>query len=169
MKNKLVLGALIVLTLTSCGVNGTADAPITEEVVVRKPTLIEPLAYDFSEYVVVVDESPTTVTYRVTAYCACERCCGKWALNRPKDENGNPIVYGAGGVKLVSGFSGAGTLPFGTQVKLDGYGVVEVQDRFANWIVDKHGENIIDIYFDDHDTAWNFGVKYLEGMIINDA
>jgi 3D (Asp-Asp-Asp) domain-containing protein len=78
-------------------------------------------------------------------------------------------VYGAAGVKLVSGFSGAGTLPFGTQVELDGYGIVEVQDRFANWIVDKYGENVIDIYFDDHNTAWNFGEKYLEGVIVNDA
>lgn len=167
MRNKLILGTLLVLTLTSCGVSEqTTDEPITAEVVVHKPTLFQKLEYEPPE---IVEKAPTTVTYRVTAYCACERCCGEWALKRPKDENGNPIVYGAAGVELVSGFSGAGTLPFGTRVELNGYGIVEVQDRFANWIVDKYGENIIDIYFDDHDTAWNFGEKYLEGTIVNDA
>ena len=119
------------------------------------------------------DEVVTLVTevepivYRVTAYCACEKCCGKWALNRPVDENGNPIIRGAGGVELVNGYTVASPLPFGTKIELEGYGVVEVQDRTANWIVEKYGENIIDIYIDDHDKAWDFGVKYWEGVIVN--
>ena len=29
--------------------------------------------------------------FRLTAYCACEKCCGKWALNRPVDENGETV------------------------------------------------------------------------------
>ena len=43
--------------------------------------------------------------YTVTAYCSCEQCCGIWALNRPLNEQGQPIVYGAAGVELTSGYS----------------------------------------------------------------
>lgn len=106
------------------------------------------------------------ITYRVTAYCACEKCCGQWALNRPLDENGNPIVYGAAGEVLTSGISAASPLSFGTQIELDGYGTVVVQDRTAKWVVEKYGENIIDIYFDSHEEAWNWGCQYIEGVIV---
>lgn len=102
-------------------------------------------------------------TYRVTAYCACETCCGKWATNRPVDENGLPIVNGASGVRLKSGISCASPLPFGTTIKLDGYGEVVVHDRTAKWIVEKYGENILDLYFDNHQEALEWGVRYLEG------
>lgn len=169
MKQKLILGALAVLTLTSCGVKNEINAsPIVEEIVRNHPNLpvVEIVEYEFPE---VIEEAPTIITYRVTAYCACAKCCGKWANDRPLDENGDPIVIGAGGVELVSGYSCAGTLPFGTKVELEGYGVVEVQDRFASWIVDKHGENILDLFINDHEKAWEFGVKYLEGVIVNDA
>lgn len=106
-------------------------------------------------------------TYRVTAYCACEKCCGKWALNRPVDENGNEIIRGASGERLIPGVSAASPLPFGTKIKLEGFGTVEVVDRTAQWIVDKHGENVVDIFFDNHQVALDFGVKHLEGVIVN--
>ena len=35
-------------------------------------------------------------SFRITAYCSCEKCCGEWAKNRP-----NGIVYGAAGVELT--------------------------------------------------------------------
>ena len=35
--------------------------------------------------------------YRITAYCACEKCCGEWAKNRP-----GGIVVGAAGIELKS-------------------------------------------------------------------
>ena len=41
----------------------------------------------------------------LTAYCSCEKCCGKWALDRPLDENGEQIVYGASGARLIEGIS----------------------------------------------------------------
>ena len=105
------------------------------------------------------------ITFRVTAYCPCEICCGKWASMRPIDENGNPIVFGASGFPLESYVSCASTFPFGTQIELDGIGTVEVQDRTATWLVDKYGENIIDIYMEDHEAAKEFGVQYVEGVI----
>ena len=102
--------------------------------------------------------------YRITAYCSCEICCGEWALNRP-----NGIVYGAAGVELEAGVSCASPLPFGTVVEIEGLGEYTVQDRTAQWVVDKYGENLIDIYFDDHEAALEFGLQfknvYLKGEV----
>lgn len=93
--------------------------------------------------------------FRVTAYCSCEICCGQWAENRP-----DGIVYGASGEELVAGVSCASPLPFGTVLEIEGVGTYIVQDRTASWVVDKYGENIVDIYFDDHQAALEFGLQY---------
>lgn len=95
-------------------------------------------------------------SFRVTAYCSCEKCCGEWAKNRP-----NGIVYGAAGVELKAGVSCASPLPLGTVVKVEGLGEYIVQDRPAQWVIDKYGENQIDIYFDNHEAASAFGLKQL--------
>lgn len=111
------------------------------------------------EPVNLVQESPEPVllgTYRITAYCSCEKCCGEWAKNRP-----DGIVYGASGEELVAGVSCASPLPFGTVVEIEGLGEYVVQDRTAAWVVEKYGEQQIDIYFDNHEAACEFGLKYL--------
>lgn len=89
--------------------------------------------------------------YTITAYCSCEICCGKWATNRP-----DGIVYGAGGVPLHTGHC-ASPLPFGTHVEIEGLGGYEVQDRTADWIVSRYSGRVIDIYFDEHGQALEFG------------
>ena len=115
----------------------------------------------------VVEEVNYDKTFRVTAYCACEKCCGVWATKRPLDETGNPIVYGASGDVLETKVSCASPLAFGTEIELKDYGTVVVQDRTADWVVDKHGEYIIDIYMDNHEEARNWGLQYIEGKIVN--
>ena len=95
-------------------------------------------------------------SFRVTAYCSCEKCCGEWTKNRP-----NGIVYGAAGVELKAGVSCASPLPLGTVVEVEGLGEYIVQDRPAQWVIDKYGENQIDIYFDNHEAASAFGLKQL--------
>lgn len=95
--------------------------------------------------------------YRITAYCACKKCCGVWAEDRP-----NGIVKGAAGIELSPGYSAASPLAFGTKLYIEGYGNVIVQDRTASWVVDKYNGEIVDIYFDSHEEALNFGVKYAD-------
>lgn len=133
----------------------TVEPEITPEVIVEPEVKDEPEVEDVSE---------SLGEYRITAYCACEKCCGEWALNRP-----NGIVYGAAGVELEAGISCASPLPFGTVVEIEGLGEYIVQDRLAQWVVDKHGENLIDIYFDDHEAALGFGLQhrnvYLKGEV----
>lgn len=167
---KLVVVAPLVLLLTSCGQRITPTSEVTEiapvEVVVVQD-VVEDVPTEVTPEVEPVVE-PEVVEYRVTAYCPCEKCCGEWAKDRPVNDNGEPIVYGAWwGKELTSNYSAASPMAFGTKVDLEGFGVVEVQDRTADWVVEKHGENIIDIYMTDHDEAWNFGVQYLKGELVD--
>ena len=101
-------------------------------------------------------------TFKLTAYCSCQRCCGSYALNRPVDENGNEIVYGSIGVRLVAGVSIAvdpRVIPYGTQVVIDGH-TYTAHDTGGNI-----KGNRIDVYFDDHQEAWDFGTQYAEVFI----
>lgn len=111
-----------------------------------------------------VPEKTLLGEYRITAYCACEKCCGVWALNRP-----DGIVYGAAGIELKAGVSCASPLPFGTVVEVEGLGEYIVQDRTAAWVVEEYGENLIDIYFDSHEAACEFGLKYRNVYVKEDT
>lgn len=105
---------------------------------------------------------PRPEVYTVTAYCACEICCGEWA----KDRQGG-IVIGAWGKELTPEYSVASPLQFGTEVHIKGLGIYEVQDRTATWIADKYNGKIIDIYMgDDHAAAIEFGKQVREVTVI---
>lgn len=111
-------------------------------------------------------EEPPAVSlgeYTVTAYCSCEKCCGKWAKNRK-----NNIICGASGAELKSGYSVASnSFKFGTVLKIEGFGNVEVQDRTSEHINDRYGGKIIDIYFDTHEEALEFGKQTKSVYIFN--
>ena len=102
--------------------------------------------------------------FRLTAYCSCEICCEECAYNRPVDEYGNTIVYTASGKIAQEGYTIAAdpdVLPYGTIVYIDGH-EYEVQDcggAITN--------NSIDIYFDTHEAACEFGLQYGEVFIKN--
>ena len=101
--------------------------------------------------------------FKLTAYCSCEKCCGEWALNRPKDENGKDIVYGSTGTILVAGTSIAtdpSVIPYGSQVEINGHTYTAHDTGGAIQ------GNRIDIYFDNHQDALNFGVQYAEVFLI---
>ena len=101
----------------------------------------------------------------LTAYCSCEKCCGKWALNRPKDEYGNDIVYTATGTVAKQGRTIAVDpeyIEYGTKVIIDG--VTYVAEDCGGAIKG----NRIDVYFSDHQRALEFGkctkTVYIERM-----
>ena len=98
---------------------------------------------------------------RITAFGACSVCCGEWANNRPLDENGDPIVYGASGKELTPGVSVACSLPYGTEIQIDGLpGTYIVEDRTAEWIQDKYSGMTVDIYMPTHESCY----ELLAGM-----
>ena len=104
-------------------------------------------------------------TFKLTAYCSCEECCNEWAINRPKDENGNPIVYTANMSVAKQGVTVAADtdiLPFGTSLLIDGHEYI-VQDRGG-----AIKGNRIDVYFDSHEEARQFGIQYKEVLVKGD-
>lgn len=97
--------------------------------------------------------------FRLTAYCGCSKCCGIYGENRPVDEYGKTIVETAGGYRAVEGVTVAADirlLPYGTKVIIDGHEYI-VQDKGG--VING---NRIDIYFENHQDALNFGVQYKE-------
>ena len=110
----------------------------------------------------IIGDTPESipVTYTITAYCECELCCGKWAKDRP-----NGVVVGAMGKPLKENYSVASPLPLGTKVIIDGLGTYEVQDRTADWIVERYDGKIIDIYVKRHEDIKKIG-KQVRSVII---
>ena len=100
--------------------------------------------------------------FKLTAYCSCSLCCGKWAYNRPVDENGNEIVYGSIGERLNEGYSIAvdpSIIPYRTEVIIDGH-IYKAQDCGG-----AIKGNRIDVYFEDHNRALEFGVQHAEVFV----
>lgn len=95
--------------------------------------------------------------FKLTAYCPCEKCCGIWAYNRPND-----IVYGSIGEELKERYSIAvdpSVIPYGAEVVIDG-STYKAQDCGG-----AIKGNRIDVYFENHDDALDFGVQYKEVFV----
>jgi 3D (Asp-Asp-Asp) domain-containing protein len=92
--------------------------------------------------------------FKITVYCACAKCCGKYAYNRPVDSNGNVIVKGASGRVLIPHYSIATdprVIPSGKEVVING----------KTYRADDTGGavkgNVIDIYAGtNHQEAMNY-------------
>lgn len=108
----------------------------------------------------IVEPEPVYIgEFKLTAYCSCEKCCGVWATNRPKDEHGNDIVYTSTGAVAKAGRTIAvdtSVIPYGTEVSINGQ--IYVAEDCGGAIKG----NEIDVYFDDHTEALIFGVQYAD-------
>lgn len=90
--------------------------------------------------------------FRVTAYCACRKCCGQWSdgytATMTKATQGRTIAVDPNVISL------------GSTVIINGY----------SYIAEDTGSAIkgdrIDIYFDNHQEAFEFGVQYLDCEVI---
>lgn len=101
--------------------------------------------------------------FLLTAYCSCEICCDEYALNRPVDENGNEIVYGAIGVELIAGVSIAvdpKVIPYRSEVVIDG------KTYIAHDTGGAIKGNRIDVYHNNHEEALNFAMRNAEVFIV---
>lgn len=102
--------------------------------------------------------------FKLTAYCSCQKCCGKWALNRPKDENGNEIVIGSSGEVLIPKVSIAvdtSVIPHGSEVVINGNTYIAHDTGGAI------KGNRIDVYHDNHQEAREFAVQYAEVFLVS--
>jgi len=88
------------------------------------------------------------ITVKATAYCPCNKCCGKT----------DGITYS--GKKAKENHTIAvdpNLIPIGSKVLVEGLGI-----RYAEDIGGAIQENRIDIYMENHVTALAFGVRELE-------
>ena len=157
-----MLIAIAVLIVVGCGATDKGSDETTSETPTEtvehtvQTTTSEPISTE------PVIEQISIGEYRLTAYCGCSKCCGIWGENRPLDENGKPIVYTANMTVAKEGVTIAAdinVLPYGTEVIIDGHRYI-VQDRGGSIT-----GNRIDIYFESHQTALEFGVQYKEVFI----
>lgn len=95
---------------------------------------------------------------RVSFYCNCPICCGKWYT---------PEAIGKAGVPLEEGKHCAATkdIPLGATVEVEGYGKFIVADRVADWVYEKYGTTIDVFMGADHDGAVRNGVRNCEVII----
>lgn len=108
-----------------------------------------------------------TVRLQVTAYCACEKCCGWKRDSRGRKvyaygpQKGKPKVVGmtASGTYAKRGTIAADTniFPMGTIMYIEGYGYGIVEDRGSS-IAGKH----IDLFFKSHERALEWGKQTLD-------
>lgn len=133
-----------VLTMESTAVSGSAAKPS-----LRHDEQIE------AEY----DAPKLTFlgTFIVTAYCACEKCCGRWADGITST-----------GTKATQGRTIAVDLrviPYGTVLYFEGH-----TGMIGGYIAEDCGsgikENRIDLYFESHEEALTWGVKVKDVYII---
>jgi len=93
----------------------------------------------------------TIKRFRVTAYCPCKICCGKT----------DGITASGHKIRPGDRFAAADrTIPFGTILDIPGYGKVPVLDRGG--VI--RGDSL-DVFFDTHRQALNWGIKYLDVAI----
>lgn len=105
-----------------------------------------------NETVVEAAEEPLTSlgTFKFTAYCPCSKCCGK--------SDGITKI----GVKATQGRTIAvdpKVIPLGSIVIIDGH------EYIAEDVGGSIKENRIDLFFDSHKEALDFGVQYKEVFV----
>lgn len=142
----LFLAALLilfaVLTVKTTGQPYTGEPPVIED---KLPGEDEP-----AEGCAVLDIGEPLGEFKLTAYCPCAKCCGKWA---------NGIT--ATGTTATEGRTIAvdpALIPYGATVTVyfpDGASHSYTAEDCGGGIKG----NRLDIYFDDHQVALQFGVQ----------
>ena len=90
----------------------------------------------------------------ITAYCSCVKCCGIWSADHPSRQGTGYVQKTATGTIPTEGRTVAvdkDVIPLGSIVIIDG----------VTYIAEDTGSavngNIVDIYFDSHEEAVQFG------------
>ena len=171
MKNELpgIIRLILILILIGyvasfCYAEASYEAAETTQIEEATPVTIEAKAPQMPPQIEAEEEQQWTSLgdFKLTAYCACETCCGYWATIRPIDENGTPIVYTASGAIAETGITIAvdpNIIPYGTEVKINEH-IYIAQDTGG-----AIKGNRIDVYHDDHDAARAFAVREAEVFV----
>ena len=91
-------------------------------------------------------------TFKTTGYCNCRKCAGRWA--------GGATASGAMPEEGVTIAVDRSVIPLGAHILIDGHEFV-AQDTGVRG---KH----IDVYYEDHDDAWDHGTQHKQVFIWRD-
>lgn len=153
----------IYMSFASLVMSYRASVSASEEFLCEEYEVEEVEQVDCGEEIIYTEEVVESLgIFKLTAYCSCGKCCGKWGENRPVDENGDEIVYGASGARLIEGVSVAvdpDVIPYGSTIEIDG------REYIAHDCGGAIKDNRIDVYFDDHQSAVEFGVRDRKSVV----
>ena len=148
----ILIGALlgsIISTLIYTLHKDTEKEVITSEIIIAE--VYVPIANDeIQEPKVEIEEWVSLGEFKLTAYCACIKCCGKSDGITASGTQATAWRTIAVDPKLI---------PYGTEVKINDH--IYIAEDCGG----KIKNNRIDIFFDDHKEALNFGVQYSEVFI----
>lgn len=161
MKRVLLVSLVTTLALTACTTETTTEEVLHTSMptveIMETTTVTEPVVEETTEPTIVEETTEEVTTtylgeFLLTAYCPCESCCGQWA---------DGIT--ATGTTAVAGKTIAvdpTVIPYGTEVIING----------NTYLAEDCGGaikgNRIDIYFDTHGEALEFGVQYADVYIV---
>lgn len=151
---------LIILALAAALIVSLATRPraVSQEAV-ESPPVTTP-APEVSEPAVKEPETPVPIElgeFKTTAYCTCVKCCGIWSQEHPSRVGTDYVQKTASGTIPTAGRTVAvdpDVIPFGTVLLIDGHEYVAEDTGGAV------NGNVIDIYFDSHESACEYGVQY---------
>lgn len=117
--------------------------PIVEEPTPQVETPVEPEPVCLGEF-------------RTTAYCTCVKCCGIWSSEHPSRVGTDYVQRTKSGTIPTAGRTVSvdpDVIPLGTAIIIDGH----------EYIAEDTGNavkgNTLDIYFDSHEAAVEYGVQ----------
>lgn len=119
---------------------------------------VEEINNDGAEDTEVEAVQPIVEEYAITAYCACYDCCNK----NPTDKGYGITASGAKAQQGITVAADTKVLPFGTKIYIEGVGERIVQDTGS-----KIKGKKIDLYFDSHQEALNFGRQIRQVTILD--
>ena len=102
-----------------------------------------------------------TITVKVTGYCPCSYCCGEWAYL-------NPGITASGTVAKYGTIAAPSCIPFGTKMKIEGYGdmIFTVEDTGSAVVYDD-GIYVIDMWMPTHEQAYAVGNSIVQATILD--
>lgn len=157
--------ALLIIGLTAAFCGGDKSAAVVDASASNIPvsetpeTETEPTVESASE-----PELISLGEFTVTAYCPCVTCCGEWSKEHPSRVGTDYVQMTASGTIPEEGRTigvDPNVIPYGTVVVIFGHEYVAEDSGAAL------NGNTIDIYFDSHDEALDFGRQTVEVFVKN--
>jgi 3D (Asp-Asp-Asp) domain-containing protein len=127
----------------------TVIEPIVTEPVITVPTTTEPTkeTTETTKDEADKDEWVSLGMFKITFYCTCEKCNGKW--------HGYPTASGTDYVEGRTIAVDKSIIKLGTKVKIKGWGTYVAEDT---GVKGKH----IDIFLNDHKKCYEYGTQRRE-------